>query len=115
MDYSITQNGKTLSESKYTIDLENKTFSSKEDNLVLDFSKLDSWTFKTGSNCTFKTDSYCTFITSYTCTFTTGSYCTFKTGPGCTFSTGLHAHHSCRSPASPRPVYDRLHQRTLRL
>ena len=98
MNYSITQNGKKLAESKYTIDEKAKTFSTIENNLVLDFSGLDGWafktgwscTFKTGSDCTFNTGSDCTFKTRSCCTFNTGSNCTFNTGSNCTFNTGLY-------------------------
>ena len=65
--YSITQFGKQLSKSKYTIDEKTKTFSTNEDNLVLDFSGEYGWTFDTSYDCTFKTGS--------NCTFDTGSYC----------------------------------------
>ena len=42
MNYSITQNGKPLDKSKYTIDEKTKTFSSNENNLVLlDFHGLE--------------------------------------------------------------------------
>ena len=93
--FSVTQNGKALDSSKYQWNEEAKTFSSKEDNLVLDFSEYDSCTFDTGSHCTFKTGScctfdtgsHCTFDTSYGCTFDTGTHCTFDTGDNCTFIT----------------------------
>ena len=88
MNYSITQNGKPLDKSKYTIDEKSKTFSSNENNLVLDFNSLNNWTFKTGGCCTFKTDDNCTFNTGYSCTFNTGNDCTFNTGYNCTFNTG---------------------------
>lgn len=82
-NYSITQNGKPLAKSKYTIDEEAKTFSTTEDDLVLDFSDLDAWVFKTGSWCTFKTGSECTFDTRWYCTFDTRWGCTFDTWEGC--------------------------------
>src|SRR3990167_3683285 len=84
----ITQLGKELSKDKYVIDLKAKSFSTTEDNLVLDFSDEHRWGFKTGSYCTFNTGSYCTFDTGYYCTFNTGSNCTFNTGSNCTFKTG---------------------------
>ena len=87
MNYSIIQFGKPLATSKYTIDVVNKTFSSKEDNLVLDFSNLNSWLFKTGNSCTFKTGSFCTFKTYGNCMFKTYSNCMFKTYSNCTFNT----------------------------
>jgi hypothetical protein len=94
MSYSITKNGKELDPKLYTIDEENKTFSSKESDLVLDFSNEYGWsfntgsycTFKTGYSCTFKTRSYCTFYTLDNCTFNTGSDCTFYTLNNCTFN-----------------------------
>src|SRR3990167_1342784 len=84
----ITQLGKALDKEKYVIDEKSKSFSTTEDNLVLDFSDEYGWVFKTGSDCTFKTGSYCTFNTGSYCTFNTGSDCTFKTGSYCTFDTG---------------------------
>ena len=100
----VLQNGKPLSLKKFNWDEKTKTFSSQEDNLVLDFFGIidctfntvygctfntsSGCTFKTGSRCTFKTGSDCTFDTGYRCTFDTGSDCTFDTGSGCTFKTG---------------------------
>ena len=94
----ITQYGKPLDESDYSIDLEHKVFTSDEGDLVLDFSICYKWTFKTGGNCIFSTGNDCIFTTSYGCTFKTGYNCTFKTGNdcifttsyGCTFNTGHH-------------------------
>jgi len=86
----ITQNGKELDASKYSWDEKTKTFSTNENNLVLDFSDFSEYngvTFNTGSGCTFNTGSHCTFKTGYSCTFNTGSGCTFNTGFGCTFKT----------------------------
>jgi hypothetical protein len=42
MNFKVTQNGKDLPKSKYTWDEESKTFSSIEDNLVLDFRNMES-------------------------------------------------------------------------
>ena len=96
MNFSVTQNGKKLNKDKYTWDENTRTFSTAENNLVLDFSKYNYYTFKTGSNCTFNTGygctfdtgEGCTFNTDWNCTFNTDSYCTFNTGSNCTFSTG---------------------------
>ena len=63
----ITQLGKALDKKKYIIDKKSKSFSTTEDNLVLDFSDEYGWVFKTGSDCTFDT--------GYGCTFNTGSNC----------------------------------------
>jgi hypothetical protein len=102
--FSVTRNGWALNPSLYNWDEKTKTFSSKENGLVLDFTDVygvtfntgHSCTFKTGSVCTFKTDSHCTFDTGHSCVFDTGHYCTFNTdsycafytGPYCTFETG---------------------------
>jgi len=88
MKYSITQNGTPLDKKLYTLDEDTKTFSSSEDNLVLDFKGEIGCTFNTGSDCTFNTDFNCTFNTGSDCTFNTDFNCTFKTGYGCTFNTG---------------------------
>jgi len=106
MDECIRQNGKALDKSKYTIDLDTKTFATEEDDLFLDFTGLSDWTFKTGGfstfkgghKCIFNTGSICTFNTGYGCTFGAGGDCTFYTGydcifntfNGCTFKTGEH-------------------------
>ena len=84
----VLQNGKPLSLKKFSWDEKTKTFSSQEDNLVLDFFGIIDCTFKTGSRCTFDTVSGCNFKTGSRCTFKTGSYCTFDTGYRCTFDTG---------------------------
>ena len=94
----VLKNGKPLALSKFSWCEETKTFSSKEKSLVIDFTRVDYCTFKTGSyctfktgfNCTFKTGSYCTFDTSSYCTFDTYSDCIFKTGSDCTFKTGSY-------------------------
>ena len=84
----VLQNGNPLPLDKFEWDEKTNTFSSNEDNLVLDFQGIDYCTFKTGSDCTFKTGSDCTFDTGSDCTFDTGFNCTFDTGSGCTFDTG---------------------------
>jgi len=60
--YSITQFGKPLDKSKYTIDEKTKTFSSNENSLVLDFSDKWDWVFGTASDCTFKTGYECVVV-----------------------------------------------------
>ena len=84
----VLQNGKLLPLDKFEWDEKTNTFSSNEDNLVLDFQGIDYCTFKTGFNCTFDTGSDCTFDTGSDCTFDTGFNCTFDTGSDCTFDTG---------------------------
>ena len=67
MKFTVSQKGQPLDPSKYTWDKATKTFSSNENNLVLDFSGVDYVTFKTGYGCTFKTGFYCTFTTGKKC------------------------------------------------
>ena len=86
--FSITQYGKPLDESWYTIDYKNKVISIKEHSLVLDFNCCNDWVFETGSKCTFKTGDNCTFNTGGNCTFNTGDYCIFNVSGNCTFNTG---------------------------
>ena len=88
MKFSITQNGKELSKRKYNWDENTQTLSTNENNLILNFSKYNGITFKTGHSCTFNTGYSCTFKTGYSCIFKTGHYCTFKTNNNCTFNTG---------------------------
>jgi len=85
--FSVTKNGKKLSKKLYFWDESTKTFSSNENNLVLDFSNISGVTFNTGYNCTFKTGSDCSFNTGSDCCFKTGNNCCFKTGYNCTFDT----------------------------
>jgi hypothetical protein len=84
----VSQNGKQLSLDKFTWDSKTKTFSSIEDDLVIDFTDINACTFNTGYKCTFNTGSACTFNTGYKCIFNTESNCTFNTGYKCTFNTG---------------------------
>ena len=84
----VLQNGKPLPLDKFERDEKTKTFSSNENDLVLDFAGIGVCTFKTGWNCTFKTEWNCTFKTRDGCTFDTGGNCTFDTGSDCTFKTG---------------------------
>lgn len=92
----VLQNGKPLDLNKFEWDEKTNTFSSNENNLVLDFNGIDYCTFNighfcilnTGHFCTFNIGSYCTFNASSYCTFNTSSYCTFRTGSNCTFKTG---------------------------
>jgi hypothetical protein len=85
--FSVTRNGRPLSKKLYAWNEKTKTFSTKEDGLVLDFTGINRVTFNTGSSCTFDTGSYCRFITGDYCTFNTGSDCTFKAEYDCTFNT----------------------------
>lgn len=87
MNYSVTQNGKPLSKDKYTFDEKTKTFSSEEDDLVLDFSDIKWATFKTWSYWNFITWSYWNFKTWSGCIFNTWSNCNFNTWSGCNFDT----------------------------
>jgi hypothetical protein len=84
----VLQNGKKLALSKFNWDAKVKSFSTRENNLVIDFKGITHCTFTTAWGCTFTTSWGCTFKTDSDCTFTTGWGCTFKTGAGCTFTTG---------------------------
>ena len=84
---SISQAGKIIDPSKYSMDFDNKIFSSEESHLVFDFHSTDGWTFNTGDNCTFEADGSCTFKAGDYGIFKAGRNCTFKTGRGCTFDT----------------------------
>jgi len=84
----VLKYGKPLPIDKFTWDEDTNTFSSIEDNLVLDFNEINSCTFNVGAYCTFNTGDDCTFNTGEDCTFKTWSNCTFNTGPYCTFKTG---------------------------
>jgi len=88
--FSVTQYGVELDKSKYSWDEYNRIFSTKEDDLVLDFNGFGKVTFNTGFSCVFKTGSCCKFITGYDCTFRTGVSCVFTTGSNCTFNTGSY-------------------------
>ena len=87
-DFSITRWGKPLSKYQYSIDLKKKVFTSESDYLVLDFTDLDDWTFRTGNSCIFTAYDSCTFRTGKNCIFNTVRGCTFDTGSSCTFHTG---------------------------
>jgi hypothetical protein len=84
----VLQDGKPLDIDKFEWDEKTNTFSSDEDELVIDFKGVSGCIFKTGWDCTFNTGSGCTFDTGSYCTFKTGADCTFKTSSGCTFRTG---------------------------
>ena len=58
----VSQNGEPLDLSKFEWDEKTNTFSSNEDNLVLDFNYVDDCTFKTGFNCTFDTRDNCVVV-----------------------------------------------------
>jgi hypothetical protein len=104
INFRVTKNNAPLDPSLYTWDDKTWTFSTKEEDLLLDFTNEYGITFKTGSNCSFKTGSGCTFRTGknctfdtrygcsfkteFNCTFKTGAFCTFDTGSYCTFNTG---------------------------
>jgi hypothetical protein len=86
----VLKSGKPLDLCDFEWDEQTNTFSSRKNDLVLDFSGVSDCTFKTGSYCTFATGWGCTFKTGSYCTFDTGSDCTFKTGFNCTFKTGFN-------------------------
>jgi hypothetical protein len=113
--FSVTRrNGKDLDPSLYNWDENTKTFSTKEEGLVLDFTDVSGVTFNTGYFCTFNTGPYCTFDTGPYCTFKTGAECafntcydcTFKTGSSCTFNTGSYCTFDTGSDCTFKTNYD---------
>lgn len=84
-NFSITKNGKSLDELLYKWDIGNRTLTTNENGLVLDFNKMDNIKFKTGYSCIFKTGYDCKFDTGSRCTFITESNCNFITKDGCIF------------------------------
>ena len=74
---SITQKGKPLARDKFTLDLPNGIFATQENDLVIDFSEVKEFTFKTGDYCIVKTGRSCTFKTGSSCTFDTGKECVY--------------------------------------
>lgn len=85
----VLQHGKPLSLDKFTWNEVTNKFSSKEDDLVFNFSGISGITFITGSGCTFKTGSGCSFYPSCCCKFETGPSCLFVTGLDCTCNEGF--------------------------
>jgi hypothetical protein len=83
----VLQNDKPLALNKFSWHEKTRTFSSDENNLIINFDGIEGCTFYTGFSCTFDTGSRCTFDTDFDCTFKTNSNCTFKTDSHCTFKT----------------------------
>lgn len=71
----VSQNGKPLALNKFTWCEETKTFSSDQDNLVIDFSLLD--------NCTINCKSSCAINCGRNCTIDCGRNCTIDCGGDC--------------------------------
>ena len=82
----VLQNGKPLDLDKFEWDEKTNTFTTQENDLMLDFGNIDNFNFNTGSYCNFNTGSYCNFKTGSDCNFNTGFNCNFKTGSYCIFS-----------------------------
>jgi hypothetical protein len=81
--YKIGQKGKLLDKSLYTIDNDQRIFTTTENNLTVNFKNLKGWTFRTGNNCKFKTGNFCTFYVGDDCKFSTWSGCVFIPGDDC--------------------------------
>jgi len=84
----VLQDGKPLPLSKFNWDEKSKIFSTKECNLIIDFTSINKVTFNTGDCCIFRTGDNCDFNTTYYCMFDTGNRCNFKTYSNCRFDTG---------------------------
>ena len=87
MSFTVSRYGKTLDPNFYTWDKENKIFTTKEDNVVLDFSTIDGVTFNTGSFCTIEAGSNCIFNIGDDCNVISGSGCNVVSGSGCMINT----------------------------
>ena len=98
----VLKNGIPLKKSKFKWNEKTLTFSSNEDNLVIDFTGINFCIFITGDNCVFVTGDNCIFIASFNCVFNyrafitgfnrafiTGNYCVFITSSNRTFYTGI--------------------------
>lgn len=103
----VLRSGKPLDEYLFFWDAEAKTFSTDENNLVIDFTGRASHTIRVGSHCMLKvgpccvlhTGPYCIFQTDDKCKFYTGVGCVFQTGKDCTFKTKILGHiHSFPPP-----------------
>ena len=81
----VLQNGKPLDLDKFSWDETTRTFSTIENNLILDFTGTEYFTFITGNHCTFITGDCCNFNTYSLCTFKTRKHCNFDTGNYCNF------------------------------
>ena len=81
--YSITKNGVAVDPELYTIDEVNKTFASRENGLVIDFTGEGGWIFRINHNCTITTGDGCFINADFNCNITTGHNCFINTGSGC--------------------------------
>ena len=74
----VLQNGKPLSLDKFEWDEKTKTFSSNENDLVLDFKGVDNLTINCRNYCTINCESFCTINCGYYCTINCRYYCTIN-------------------------------------
>jgi len=89
--YKITKDGVALDPKLYTIDKVNRTFTSEENGLVINFTGKSDWHFRIRNNCTVTAGDEC-FIDAWgDCTITTANRCTINTGSGCDITTGDYA------------------------
>ena len=85
--FTVSQNGQPLPKSKYNWDEKTKTFSTEENNVVVDFGDVEGVMVKTGNSSTVKTGHSSTVKTGYSSTVTTGDSSTVTTGPCSTVKT----------------------------
>jgi len=86
--YKITKNGVAVDPKLYMIDEANQTFTSSENDLVLDFAGEDSWIFRIKYGCTITTGNHC-FIDAWdSCIITVGERCTIDSGSDCNITVG---------------------------
>ncbi len=85
----IFKNGKSLNPELYCLDIPNRTFSSNESFLVLNFENINYFNFQIASNCIIITGYHCTFNAGNHCKFITRDYCEFIASYNCTFNIGI--------------------------
>jgi ribosomal protein L36 len=83
----VLQNGKPLALNKFSWDGETETFSTKENDLVIDFSGLDYLTIKSGHNST--------VTCGYRSTVTCGHWSTVTCGDGSNVTCGYSSNVTC--------------------
>lgn len=96
--YRIIKDWKHLDRSLYTFDEKTRTFSSKENWIIVDFTWRYWITFdvddycviRCGDNCIVRCGSSCFIDVGSFCSVSANNHCTFLAGNNCTFSTGRY-------------------------
>ena len=96
----VLQGGKPLHESKFMWDESTKTFSSNEDNLVIDFNGIHYATIKCGYSATIDCGDYATIDCGESATIDCGDSATINCGRSATIKCGHYATIDCGSYAT---------------